>query len=94
MAAAPPAVRLVLDAPGRGPAASLRGAGLAPVRVVEETTGRLVGTVDEPSAHLLAHDGAIYLHQGDTYLVSTLDLADRVALVEPGDPGYTTPPGT
>ena len=32
-------------------ALGLRGAGLAPVRVVEQDTGRLVGTVDEPSAH-------------------------------------------
>ena len=71
-------------------AAGLRGAGLAPVRVVEEATGRLVGTVDEPSAHLIVHEGAIYVHQGDSYLVATLDLADRVALVEPCEPGYTT----
>jgi len=74
-----------------GPAAAgLRGAGAAPVRVVEEATGRLVGTVDEPSAHMLVHDGAIYLHQGESYLVSQLDLADRVAFVEPCDLGYTT----
>jgi DEAD/DEAH box helicase domain-containing protein len=71
-------------------ATSLRGAGLAPVRVVEESTGRLVGTVDEPSAQLIVHEGAVYVHQGDSYLVHRLDLADRVALVEPGDPGYTT----
>ncbi len=75
----------------RGVAASgLRGAGLAPVRVVEEATGRLVGTVDEPSAHLLVHDGAVYLHQGESYLVSRLDLAEQVALVEQRDPGYVT----
>jgi DEAD/DEAH box helicase domain-containing protein len=71
-------------------AAGLRGAGLEPVRVVEEATGRLVGTVDEPSAHLIVHEGAIYVHQGDSYLVGTLDLDDRVALVEPCEPGYTT----
>ena len=71
-------------------AVDLRGAGLAPVRVVEQATGRLVGTVDEPSAYLLVHEGAIYVHQGDSYLVTTLDLADRVALVEPCEPGYTT----
>jgi DEAD/DEAH box helicase domain-containing protein len=71
-------------------AAGLRGAGLAPVRVVEEATGRLVGTVDEPSAHLIVHEGAIYVHQGDSYLVATLDTGDRVALVEPCEPGYTT----
>ena len=68
-------------------ATGLRGAGLAPVQVVEEATGRLVGTVDEPSAHLIVHEGAVYVHQGDSYLVRKLDLADRVALVEPGDPG-------
>ena len=71
-------------------AAGLRGAGLAPVRVVEEATGQLVGTVDEPSAHLIVHEGAIYVHQGDSYLVTTLDTGDRVALVEPCEPGYTT----
>jgi DEAD/DEAH box helicase domain-containing protein len=69
---------------------SIRGDLGRPVRVVEEATGRLIGTMDEPSAHRYAHDGAVYLHQGDSYLVSRLDLADRVALVEPGDPGYTT----
>ena len=70
---------------------SLRGDGAArPVRIVEESTGRLVGTMDEPSAHRLAHDGAVYLHQGDSYLVRLLDLADRVALVECRDPGYAT----
>jgi DEAD/DEAH box helicase domain-containing protein len=69
---------------------SLRGTGAEPVKIVEETTGRLVGTVDEPSAHVLAHDGATYLHQGDTYLVAALDLADGVALVGLGDPGYVT----
>jgi len=78
-------MRRFSSAPG-----GLRGAGLAPVLVVEEATGRLVGTVDEPSAQLLVHDGAVYVHQGESYLVRRLDLADRVALVEPGDPGYVT----
>jgi DEAD/DEAH box helicase domain-containing protein len=74
----------------RREATSLRGAGLRPVRVVEEATGQLVGTVDEPSAHLLVHDGAVYLHQGRSYLVSNLHLPGRVALVSPGSPGYST----
>jgi DEAD/DEAH box helicase domain-containing protein len=69
---------------------SIRGDLGRPVRVVEEGTGRLVGTMDEPSAHRYVHEGAVYLHQGESYLVSTLDLADSVALVEPRDPGYTT----
>jgi DEAD/DEAH box helicase domain-containing protein len=69
---------------------SIRGDLGRPVRVVEQATGRLVGTMDEPSAHRYVHDGAVYLHQGESYLVSRLDLADGVALVEPGDPGYST----
>ena len=72
------------------PPGGLRGAGLAPVLVVEEATGRLVGTVDEPSAQLLVHDGAVYVHQGESYLVSRFDLADQVAFVEQQDPGYIT----
>jgi DEAD/DEAH box helicase domain-containing protein len=69
---------------------SIRGDLGRPVRVVEEATGRLVGTMDEPSAHRYVHDGAVYLHQGESYLVRELHLDDAVALVEPGDPGYTT----
>ncbi len=75
---------------GRAHLTGLRGTGGPPVRIVEESTGRLVGTVDEPSAHVLAHTGAVYPHQGEMYLVTRLDLDDCVALVEAGDPGYAT----
>jgi len=75
---------------GRAVSTGLRGTGGLPVRIVEESTGRLVGTVDEPSAHVLAHTGAVYPHQGETYVVTGLDLADGVALVEARDPGYAT----
>ena len=68
----------------------LRGSGGPPMQIVEATTGRLVGTVDEPSAHVLAHTGAVYQHQAQTYLVRRLDLADEVALVDAAEPGYST----
>ncbi|WP_406567563.1 DEAD/DEAH box helicase [Actinoallomurus spadix] len=70
--------------------ADIRGAGGPPVQVVEAATGRLLGTVDEPSAHTTVHQGAVYLHQGESYVVQTLDLDDSVALVEAADPDYTT----
>jgi len=70
--------------------ADIRGSGGPPVHVVEGSTGRLLGTVDEPSAHTTVHEGAVYLHQGETYLVETLDLDNGVALVEAADPGYST----
>jgi DEAD/DEAH box helicase domain-containing protein len=75
---------------GRATMTGLRGAGGPPVRIIEAATGRLVGTVDEPSAHLLAHTGAVYPHQGEMYLVTELDLDDCVALVHACDPGYAT----
>jgi DEAD/DEAH box helicase domain-containing protein len=70
--------------------ADLRSTGGRAIDLVESGTGRVIGTVDQQSAHATVHEGAVYLHQGDSYLVRRLDLADRVALVEPGDPGYVT----
>ncbi|GAA3791983.1 DEAD/DEAH box helicase [Sphaerisporangium flaviroseum] len=70
--------------------ADIRGSGGAPVQVVESSTGRLLGTVDEPSAHTSVHTGAVHLHQGDTYLVELLDLDAGVALVCGADPDYST----
>jgi DEAD/DEAH box helicase domain-containing protein len=36
------------------------------------------------------HEGAVYLHQGETYLVDVLDLDDSVALVHGAEPDWTT----
>jgi DEAD/DEAH box helicase domain-containing protein len=82
--------RLYWTRRGRGHWPDLRGEGNYPVKIVEKATGRLVGTVDQPSAHIFVHAGAVYLHQGELYLVTALNLAEGVALVEPGDPGYLT----
>ncbi|WP_243740811.1 DEAD/DEAH box helicase [Streptomyces sp. 8K308] len=68
----------------------IRGSGGDPVRVVEAATGRLLGTVDAAAAHGTVHDGAVHLHQGRTYVVRELDLADSVALVEESNPPWTT----
>jgi DEAD/DEAH box helicase domain-containing protein len=72
------------------PDADLRGAGGPPVRLVETGTGRLLGTVDNSSAHAQAHTGAVYLHQGESYVVELLDLEEAVALVRPDEPDYST----
>ncbi len=61
----------------------LRGASGGPVRVIEEGTGRLLGTVDPSSAPSAVHEGALYVHQGSTFEVLTLDLDARVASATP-----------
>ncbi len=75
--------------PGR-PEVDLRGTGGAPVSVVESATGRLLGTVDQGSSHMMLHTGAVYLHQGVSYLVEELDLDDAVALVHQEEPDWST----
>ena len=70
--------------------ADLRGIGGTPVRVVESATGRVLGTVDPGSSHTTVHTGAVYVHQGDTYVVRALDLDESVAFVDPAQPDYTT----
>ncbi|GAA3576584.1 hypothetical protein GCM10022419_067250 [Nonomuraea rosea] len=70
--------------------ADIRGGGGAPIQVVESSTGRLLGSVDESSAHTTVHTGAIYLHQGETFLVEVLDLDAGVALVAAANPDYST----
>ncbi|NUR70297.1 MAG: DEAD/DEAH box helicase [Hamadaea sp.] len=72
------------------PEVDLRGTGGAPIAIVEADSGRLVGTLDAGSAHHALHDGAVYLHQGTTYVVDRLDLDDATALVRPEEPDYTT----
>lgn len=68
---------------------SLRGASDV-VAVVEARTGRVLGTVDEAAAHSQVHTGAVHVHQGDTWVVTALDLEARVAHVVRGDPGWST----
>ena len=70
--------------------ADIRSTGGPPVRLVEEATGRMLGTVDGSAAHGTAHAGAVYLHQGETWLVSDLDLDEHVACVDRADPDYST----
>ena len=68
----------------------LRGSGGAPIRVVEDGTGRLLGTVDRASAPATVHRGAVYVHQGVTHVVTLLDLDDAVATVVEQDVDYST----
>lgn len=69
---------------------SLRGGAAAHVAIVDESDGRLLGTVDSARAVHDVHTGAVYVHQAETYVVRELNLADNVAWVQPASPEYTT----
>jgi DEAD/DEAH box helicase domain-containing protein len=73
---------------GRAPPApevGLRSGSSVEYRLVDQTTDRLVGTVDGARVFHVAHVGAMYLHQGRQYRVDRLDTADHVATLLPAD---------
>ena len=51
--------------------------------VVDVSTGSLLGLVEQERAYSTVHQGAVYLHLGESYRVAELDLENRTALVEP-----------
>ncbi len=76
---------------GRGrPDVDIRGSGGEPVSIIEAGTGRLLGTVDADAAHSTVHDGALYVHRGDTFVVDEFDVADACAVVHAESPEWTT----
>lgn len=78
--------------PARG--VGLRSGSSHEVRI-ELTDGTLVGTVDDERAPNLVHAGAVYLHRGQSFRVTKLDLDARRATVMPDDgTEYTQPKST
>jgi len=75
-------------------AVSLRSASQSITVIRDRESGEEVGTVEHDAAGLLVHPGAIYLHLGEPWLVTELDLDNDVALVQRTDPGYLTRPVT
>jgi len=58
--------------------------------VVDVSTGSLMETVESSVAFFQVHPGAVYLHQGDSFLINKLDLTNRVAYAEPTRVTYYT----
>jgi len=62
---------------------SLRSGDSQSFTIVDAATGSVLGLVERERAYSAVHEGAVYLHLGEQYLVRTLDLDTRVAVVEP-----------
>src|SRR4051812_13454887 len=58
--------------------------------VVEAQSGTVLGIVERERAYSTVHEGAVYLHLGESYLVRELDLQARTALVTPYSGDYYT----
>ena len=69
---------------------SLRSGDPEAFTVVDAGTGSLLGLVERDRAYSTVHEGAVYLHLGEQYVVETLDLESRVALVLPATVDWYT----
>lgn len=72
------------------PAVDIRGSAGGQIAILEADTGRLLGNTGAAQAPATVHPGAVYLHQGESYVVDSLSLEDGLALVHAEDPGYST----
>ncbi|MCU9519586.1 DEAD/DEAH box helicase [Corynebacterium sp. ES2794-CONJ1] len=66
---------------------SLRSTG-SQIMIVADS--QLLGTVGSAQAPRQLHPGAVYVHQGEYYVVDSLDLERRLAIVHPENPDYYT----
>jgi DEAD/DEAH box helicase domain-containing protein len=73
------------------PGIDIRASGGLPLDIVDEG-GEVVGTVDEGRAFTQTHPGAVYLHQGEGYLVEALNLEERLVRVRRQEVPYFTQP--
>jgi DEAD/DEAH box helicase domain-containing protein len=72
---------------------SMRSIGGRSVVLFDETANsRHLEEIDSATAPARAHPGAIYLHQGESYLVTSLDLEKGQALLRPAQADYYTQP--
>jgi DEAD/DEAH box helicase domain-containing protein len=69
---------------------SLRSTGPEAFTIVEGSTGTMLGIVEQERAYSTVHEGAVYLHLGESYRVRELDLDSRTAVVEPFSGDYYT----
>jgi DEAD/DEAH box helicase domain-containing protein len=61
--------------------------------VIQDVGGsppRAIGMMDRPSVPVLLHEGAVYLHGGETYVVEALDWEEGVARVRAAELDYYT----
>ncbi len=75
-------------------AISLRSASPEAVllQVADEESTQTIGSVDGPSAAWMVHPQAVYMHEGQSYLVEMLDLDNHIAQLKPFNGDYYTEP--
>ncbi|MDD4859941.1 MAG: DEAD/DEAH box helicase [Dehalococcoidales bacterium] len=58
--------------------------------IIDTPTGSMLETVESSVAFFQIHEGAIYLHQGEAYIINRLDLKTHTAYAAPTKANYYT----
>lgn len=59
-------------------------------KIVDERSGEVIEEIEESKAFFTIYEGAVYMHQGRTYLVKNLDLTSKTASCVQADLKYWT----
>ncbi len=71
---------------------SLRSSDRRSFTLYDVLAKKVIGVLEWERAFSDAHEGAVYLHRGATYLIERMDLHRREILARPGPVGYYTEP--
>ncbi|WOL03035.1 hypothetical protein Cni_G11755 [Canna indica] len=71
-------------------AVSIRAVETNKYKVVVKLSSEVLEEIEESKAFFQVYEGAVYMHQGNTYLVNDLDLSVRVAFCQKADLKYYT----
>ena len=58
--------------------------------IIDTSTNSVMETLEDAAAFYQVHPGAVYLHQGETYLITKIDITNHIAYAEPSDANYYT----
>lgn len=71
---------------------SLRTISEIAIKVINIVSNEFITELEEFSAYREVHPGAIYIHDGEMYLVESLNLSEKIAKVNPVNFNYYTTP--
>ncbi|KAG0488924.1 hypothetical protein HPP92_007735 [Vanilla planifolia] len=59
-------------------------------KVIDEMSHEVLEEIEESKAFFQVYEGAVYMHQGDTYLVKSLELSEKIVFCQKADLKYYT----
>src|SRR5690625_7426836 len=69
---------------------SLGDSGIGLSQIIDGETGAILGSIGAEQAHTQTHPGAVYVHQGRTWVVEELDEDHAAVVVVRAEPEYFT----